>query len=103
MESRDGTDGVDDFIGRDFVFDACQCHIGAGRGIDGTDDIALDARDFHKSGDRIADESHQVGQCHGDIRTHLACSAAQMGQRGGGHCRCGADFSLATALGSRYG
>ena len=61
----DGTDGVDDFIGRDFVFDACQCHIGAGQGIDGTDDIALDARDFHKSGDRIADESHQVGQCHG--------------------------------------
>ena len=61
----DGTDGVDDFVGGNLVLDARQCHIGARQGIDGADDVALDTGDFHQSGDGVANQSHQVGQCHG--------------------------------------
>ena len=67
--------GIDDFIAGDGVIYPRKCHIGAGNGVHGTNNIALDAGHLHQTGHRVADQAQQVAQCHSGTPEQRAAAA----------------------------
>ena len=56
--------GINDFIAGDGVIHPRKRHIGAGNGVHGTNNIALDAGHLHQTGHRVADQAQQVAAAH---------------------------------------
>ena len=80
--------------------DPGQRHVGGGDRVHGTDDVALDAGDLHKTCHGVADKALKVCQRHGERLGALLCRAAlDVHQRRGGHAAGRADLGLTAALG----
>ena len=80
--------------------DPGQRHVGGGDRVHGTDDVALDAGDLHKTRHRVADKALEIRQRHGERLGTLLCRAAlDVHQRCGSHAAGRADLGLAAALG----
>ena len=92
--------GVDDLVHGDAALNARQRHIRRTDGVDGTDDIALDAGNLHQTCHRVADQTQQILQSHGHSVADLLAAAAPEGhQSPRRHGTGGADLRL-TAAGS---
>ena len=84
----------------DAALEARQRHIRRTDGVDGADDIALDAGDLHQTCHRVADQAQQILQGHGHSVADLLAAAAPEGhQSPRRHGTGGADLRL-TAAGS---
>ena len=100
-EVADLLHSVDDLVGRDHALDPGERHVSGRHRVDSADDVALHARYLDETGDRVADETEEIFQAHGDGGENLfTAAAAQVDECACRHRGGGADLCLTATGGS---